>query len=148
MTSGQLTFIALGLGIGGLFTAFGIYNLVVSLRLAGTGVRTEAIVAGHQKSESYDDETRSTTTFLHPILEFTDQAGRPQRIVLDEASDRIEYAESYPVKIVYLPGDPPTVRIDTFSGRWLWVLLPLAVGLPLVAAALAVWVGNIPVKMN
>lgn len=148
MSSGQLTFIVLGLGIGGLFTAIGIHSLVVNLRLKRAGVRTEAIVAGHQTSESYDEKTRRTTIFHHPILEFTDQDGRAQRIVLDEASDRIEYAESYPVKIVYLPGNPPTVRIDTFSGRWLWVVLPLTIGLALLCATAAVWIRDIPVRMN
>jgi hypothetical protein len=148
MTGGQIMFVTLGGVVGGLFSAVGLRELAVILRLQASGVRTEAIVAGHQKSESYDRDTRSTTTYYHPILEFTDREGRPQRVVMEEGGSSIEYAESYPVQIIYTPGDPPAVRIASAGRLWLGALVPLILGLGILAVAVAIWILDIPVKMG
>jgi hypothetical protein len=122
MSIGQLTFIALGLIVGGLFTAIGADMLWKSVQLVRRGVRTDATVIAHEKEKSEMEDIGSKTTrsvtFYHPVLEFTDQTGRAQRVVLDQASDRIEYAEGYPVRILYLPEDPSNVSIESFGGLW------------------------------
>lgn len=148
MSGGQIMFIGLGLVVGGLFAAFGVHGLVTNLRLLRGGVQTSAMLVGHEKRDSRDEETRRTTPFFHPIVEFTDAQGSKQRIVLQTASDRIDHAEGYPVRIRYFPEDPAAACIDTFSGMWLMVVLPLGLGLIILSVAALIWVYDIPVKMN
>ena len=148
MSSSQIMFIGLCLLVGGLLTAFGVHGLVTNLRMLRGGVRTAAILVGHEKRDSWDQEQRRTISFLHPIVEFTDVQGGKQRIVLQTASDRIEYAEGYPVRIRYLREDPAAACIDTFAGMWLMVLLPLGIGLIVLVSAVVVWVYDKPVRMN
>jgi len=143
-----MMFVGLGSVVGGAFAAVGLRELAVVLRLLGGGVRTEAMVTGHQKSESYDEERRSTTTYLFPILEFTDRDGRLRRHVLQEGGTSIEFAEGYPVQIIYTPGDPPAVRLAALGRIWLGVLVPLILGLGILSVAAAIWILDIPVKMG
>ena len=151
MTSGQMTFVGLAGAIGGIFTALGLYTLAVNLRLLRSGVRAEAIVAGYDARESWDEDDsgrRRLVTYLHPILEFTDLSGRAQRVVLDEGSSSRPYAESYPVNILYSADDPKTVRIASFGGMWMWVMILLGIGIVLLSVALLIWLGDVPVRMG
>ena len=146
--SGQMIIIGLFGLFGSLLTAFGAVQLAKNVRLLRSGVRATAIVAGHERSESWDAERRTTIPFFNPIVEFTDAQGRKQRVTLQVGSDRIAYAESYPVRIIYQADDPSGVLIESFSGMWLFVAVPLVLGTILLAVAISVWVFDTPVRMG
>jgi hypothetical protein len=153
MTAGQIVFLLLASLVGCGFAWLGFSELYVALRLLRSGVRTEAIFAGWETREGWEDVDgkQRLVASNYPIFEFADVDGRRQRVTLQMTSSGFNFKQGNVVRILYdprQPSQPETFRIATFEGLWLWCVIGLTLGFVGLGAAFFVWYANVPVRLS
>lgn len=153
MTAGQIIFILLAALVGGAFAWFGFSELYVTLRLLRGGVRTEALFAGWETRQGWEevDGKQRLVESRYPIFEFADGDGRRQRVTLQMTSSGFNFKQGSVVRILYdprQPSQPDTFRIATFEGLWVWCAIGLALGFAGLGAAFFIWYANVPVSFS
>lgn len=126
---------------------------VISLTVAGVSAYFSAKTVSREQSapgkvialverSSYDSETRETTTFSYPKVEFRLPDGSLRQVQLNEGSYPPDYQAGDAVTILYDPDQPNNARIKSASSTVLMWLLPGItgiLGLAFLGAALMVW---------
>ncbi len=153
MTTGQIVFLVLASIFGCASAWLGFNEFFVTLRLLRSGARTEAIFAGWETREGWEDVDgqQKLVTSSFPIFEFADLDGRRQRVTLQMTSSGFTFKQGSVVRILYdprQPSQPATFRIATFEGLWLWCVIGRAFGFASLGAAFVVWYLNAPVKFS
>lgn len=115
--------------IGLLFMAAGGYGFVSSLRLTRTGLRAEAEVVDLRVHR------RDNGRIYYPVLRFLAADGREVVAVARSGSNPAPARTGDLVRVVYQPGNPQSVALDTVMGSGMVVTaLVFIMGLGLVAA--------------
>lgn len=146
MTIGQIVLIGLFGCIGGFLSVTAVKQLVGTVQLLRSGIRTTATVVGYETAEFWYEKEQATKRSFHPVIEFEDVSGGKQRVTLQDGETGMFYAESYPVRIIYKADDPKSALINSFGDLWLRDSMLLALGLFQLAGAIAIWVFDAPVS--
>jgi hypothetical protein len=143
MSIGKIMLIGLFVSMGGWLLVAAGRQLVRAVLLLRSGIRTTATVVGHETKEFWFEQTQTKARSFYPVIEFADRGGGKQRVTLQDGSTEIEYAESYPVRIIYQVNDPRGAMIDSSDELWVRGAITLALGLLLLSIAIVVWAGKL-----
>ena len=143
MTIGRIMAIGLFGIMGGFLLVSAGRQLVRTALLLRSGIRTTATVVGHETKEFWNQQTRTKARSFYPVIEFADIGGGKQRVTLQDGSNEIEYAESYPVRIIYQANDPRGAMIDSSDELGVRGAILLALGLLQLSIAIAIWAGKL-----
>lgn len=102
--------------VGLLFMAAGIYGFFKNRSLARTGLRADAEVVDLHIRVSYDGETGTSRTY-YPIVRFRTADGQEVQARTRAGGSPPPARPGDQVRVVYQPGNPQTVSIDTVMGR-------------------------------
>ncbi len=139
MTLGQIVVIGVFGSMGCFLSALALKQLAGTVRFLRSGIRTTATVVGYETVEIRYEKEQATKRSFHPMIEFEDASGGKQRVTLQEGEPVKFYAESYPVSIIYKADDPKSARIGSYRDLWINDAMLLAIGLSLLAGAIATW---------
>jgi hypothetical protein len=117
--------------LGGLGLAVLVYGLMWGAKrysLLKAGLHTQGKVVEILKSLPVD-ETKSTSAFYYPLVEFQDQNGQTYRFKGSTGSNAPAYETGAQVPLVYNPRNPSEAQLTNFSQFWLGPLLIILAGL-------------------
>src|SRR5438067_2000948 len=117
MSVGQVLFVVLFLGVGGLFSLLGVAWAASTRRFLRRAARAAGVVVGHERRVSEDEEGAST--LFYPVVEFDDKAGRRRRVTLGVGSNPAGFAEGARVTVLFDPEAPADARLCSFAHLWL-----------------------------
>lgn len=110
--------------IGALMLLIALVSTVNTVRSLAREVSAPGQVVDMTVRESYDSETRITSEYYYPVVQFTTTDGASKRVQLSEGSWPPEYEVSQPVTVLYDPGKPLDARIESASSTVLKWLVP------------------------
>ena len=112
------TIVGLGLLIGSIFA----YQNSKSFIEGAT--TTEGVVTELIRSRSSD----SNSDYYKPVFEFMTSKGETVEIISSTGSNPPSYSEGEKIKILYMPSDPQSAKIDSFTSLWLLPLILAIIG--------------------
>lgn len=111
------------LAVGALMLVIALISTISTIRLLAREASAPGQVVDMTVRQSYDNETRITSEYYYPVVEFAMPDGTAKRVQLSEGSWPPEYEVGQPVTILYDPAKPLDARIKSASSMILkWVL--------------------------
>lgn len=98
--------------------------LAESTRISGT-------VIGFTK-EPFIPSIVAKISIFHPVVQFADSAGNPQKIKSHFGTRWKFYEQGESVKVLFNPQHPETAVIDSFEDVWLKTSTLLIIGIPML----------------
>lgn len=119
--------------------AIGAYFAFKSANLATNGQAAHATVV---------DMKRGSKGSLTPIVEFSTASGQRIRMTAITSSKNPDYRIGEQITVLYLPNDPSTNAIQSFSEMWIMPTVFLPIGFVGVAGGVAMWIYGVRRKRD
>jgi hypothetical protein len=128
------------LAVAALMLVIAVYSTIQTLRRLAAEQVSQGQVVDMVDRSSYDSETRETTIYSYPVVEFTLPSGTVQRVQLSEGSSPPSYTTGESVTILYQSEQPNDARIKSSTSTLLQWILPAITGTVGFGFLAAVWV--------
>jgi hypothetical protein len=114
--------------VGALMLVIALISMVSTVRSLAREASAPGLVVDMTLRQSYDSETRVTSEYYYPVVQFDLNDGTPKRVQLSEGSWPPEYEVGQPVTVLYDPEKPLDARIKSASSTFLKWILPGVTG--------------------
>lgn len=134
--------ISIFLGIGLLLTTIAAISTVSTIRKLSRETSAPGQVVDMTVRQSYDSETKVTSEYYYPVVEFDLPDGNHKRVQLSEGSWPPEYEIGEPVTILYDPAHPLDARIKSSSSTllmWIFPGITGFIGIVFLGVTIIVW---------
>ena len=134
--------ISIFLGIGLLLSTIAAISTVSTIRNLSRETSAPGQVVDMTVRQSYDNETKVTSEYYYPVVEFDLPDGAHKRVQLPEGSWPPEYEIGQPVTILYDPAHPLDARIKSSSSTllmWIFPGITGFIGIVFLGITIIVW---------
>jgi len=118
-----------------------VYFYTSTNRFLSNAISVQGVVVDLKPSASRDGTTYATE------FEFDDEAATKHRAVTSWSSNPPAHSVGNQVEVLYLPGDPSSARLRSFTGLWLGALIcAVLTVVPLVFSAIFLWLVPLTIR--